>query len=126
MKVNNTDSADPTTAQNGITNPTKIRPGSRMIPVGVAGMMPCVTLVSSNHGIGRIWMGLARKMLVSTGTPTLITPKTNPITVPIENKVQRQLFCPLSPSANAMTPWAPTGAIGKGSFSTSDVRRKSA
>src|SRR5437879_1305637 len=47
------------------------------------------------------------------------------MTVPMENTLQRHEPSFVAASARAVAPDAATGAIGNGSFSTSDVTRKS-
>ena len=114
----------PMTAQNGSTMPTKTRPRSSWRPVATAGSQSSVCRVSSIQGMGISRIGSISTSPESAGNRTYTPPNSRPIMPPIE---KTRHFHPRSrssvDSASAMVPRAATGAIGKGSFSTSEVMR---
>ena len=129
IQVNTIPRNDPTTAKNGSTSPTRKFPISIEIVTGVAGSAFCVFSVKSTKISGINSIGFFKNVDESAGIPTYSAPKTSPSIPPIETTRHRhESPWPLAPSdesASAVTPKAPTGAIGNGSFSTSDVTRNS-
>ena len=96
------------------------------MPVATAGSTPSVYPVSSIQGMGMSCTGAENSNPVTTGSSTYTPPNASPMTPPMENTRHFQLFSRSSvDSARAMVPRAPTGAMGKGSFSTSEVMRYS-
>ena len=113
----------PTTTQNGSTKPMKKWDRSVPMPSMAAGRTDLILSVKSMKGISRIWIVCVRKTPDSTGTTTYTSPHRRPMKAPMLNTRQRHPSCFPEVSASAVAPPACTGAMGKGSSSTSLVRR---
>src|SRR4051812_29585317 len=91
--------------------------------IGTAGRKSSMLLVKSLNGNGKRLSGSDKNAPVIAGSARYTAANAIPSIAPMLNTRHRQVSAPFDASASAVTPCAPTRAIGNGSFSTSLVSR---